>query len=531
MITLLTAYLASGLVLLAGALAFAAAVRWGGRNLAAVADRYVGWGRAVLLASIVLPLLLIGGGVAPRGRPPLEIWSGPRISGGSAASDEVQVRLRLAGAAQAGRASLSLGQGALDLAVALLGLGVLAAGARRLRAQRRLQTLCSGLPVIKRVGQVVLAAGPESSGPFAARVGGRAYVVVPTSLLAHPRQLAMVLAHEAHHLRRGHLLAARLLAGVEALYFWNPALILWRWALGELEDLACDRQVLVRAGVSAREYGRCLLWAAGRSAPAAAHAMAASARHALQRRMTMLDQPDALTPTTSRARPTLLAAATATVILGAALAVHAAVGTPQVSASEVAAIGQRITARSGFPVIADARIAEALNRNLNQPAWREGMKAGLGRMPQHRAAIETALRDKGVPIELMAIVLSESRFDPAARTSRPAPRRSVGLWQLIPGTATRMGLTVTGERDDRLDPALSSAAAASYLASLHARYDDWPVAIAAYNAGEHLLDRFRNGVSLPETREKLLTSDAEFGRYLVSVMISMLVIEDPGLLD
>jgi soluble lytic murein transglycosylase-like protein len=247
--------------------------------------------------------------------------------------------------------------------------------------------------------------------------------------------------------------------------------------------------------------------------------------------MTMLDQPDTMTSRSARARPALLAAATVMVILGAALGVHAAVGTPQVSADQVAAVGQRISARNGFPVIADARIAEALNRRLNQPAWVEGMKAGLARMPQYRAAIEGSLKKAGLPVELLAMVLSESRFDPGARTSRPAPQQSVGIWQLMPATARRLGLTVTPERDERLDPARSSDTAARYLTDLYARYEDWPVAIAAYNAGEHLIDRFRKGVSLPETREKLLTSEAEFGRYLVSVMISMLIIEEPGLLD
>lgn len=531
MITLLTAYLATGIVLLAGALAFAVFVRWGGPGLAARADRFLTWGQAILLGALLLPLALIGGGVSRASRPPLEIWSGPALAGAVASGERVQLRVRMGETRAASVQSLSVGRGVMEVGLGLLLLGALVAGGRRLLVQRRLREFCRTLPVVKQVGQVVLAAGPDQCGPFVARVRGRAFVVVPTSLLADPRRLAMVLAHEGHHLRRGHLGMARLLAALETLYFWNPALAIWRRALGELEDLACDRRVLGRARVSPLEYGRCLLWAAARAAQPAAHSMAASARQTLARRMTMLEENGGTRGRRSAARPALLAAAAATVILGATVIVHAAVGTPQVTAGQVAALGQRIAARGGFPVIADARIAEALNRRLNQPEWRKGMKEGLARMPRYRATIEGTLKESGLPRELLAMVMSESRFDETARTSRPAPSRSMGLWQLMPATARRMGLTVSAERDDRLDPALSTAAAARYLTGLFAQFRDWPVAISAYNGGEHLIARLHGTASIDETRERLLNTEAEYGRYLVSVMISLLVIEDPSLLD
>jgi membrane-bound lytic murein transglycosylase D len=63
-------------------------------------------------------------------------------------------------------------------------------------------------------------------------------------------------------------------------------------------------------------------------------------------------------------------------------------------------------------------------------------------------------------------------------------QRALGLWQFIPSTGYKFGLSRNQYIDERLNPEKSTQAAISYLKELHSLFGDWSTVLAAYNCGE-----------------------------------------------
>jgi membrane-bound lytic murein transglycosylase D len=115
-------------------------------------------------------------------------------------------------------------------------------------------------------------------------------------------------------------------------------------------------------------------------------------------------------------------------------------------------------------------------RKLAARPWPENAKSLVEKLKPIFAA-------EKVPPELVWVAEVESSFDPGALS----PAGAAGLFQLMPATAKRYGLR-TWPFDQRLSVEKNGRAAARYLAILHRKFKEWRLVLAAYNAGEGVVD-------------------------------------------
>ncbi len=103
----------------------------------------------------------------------------------------------------------------------------------------------------------------------------------------------------------------------------------------------------------------------------------------------------------------------------------------------------------------------------------------LGMSLYYMPIFEEACEKYQAPLELKYLPVIESALNPNAISRAGA----CGLWQFMPATAQGEGLEISTLVDERRDPIASSDAAVKYLLKLHNIYNDWTLAIAAYNCG------------------------------------------------
>lgn len=167
----------------------------------------------------------------------------------------------------------------------------------------------------------------------------------------------------------------------------------------------------------------------------------------------------------------------------------------------------------------------ASNRDATVPLyhWWVGM---LADQPRPKRAdeflphLKKIFAEEGVPEELAWISEVESTFNPLALNASGAR----GLFQFMPATAREQGLKLR-PRDERVHPEKSARAAAALLRRLHATFDSWPLALAAYNAGEGRVRRALEAGGASTFAEIAETLPAETRLYVPRVLATLTVRE------
>ena len=137
------------------------------------------------------------------------------------------------------------------------------------------------------------------------------------------------------------------------------------------------------------------------------------------------------------------------------------------------------------------------------------------------------LERRDMPLELALLPIVESAYDPFAYSHG----RAAGLWQMIPGTATRFGLKQNWWYDGRRDVVESTRAALDYLEYLHEFNEgDWLRAVASYNSGEgNVLRAARNNRKAGKSIDFwYLRLPKETSMYVPKLLALVEIVADPA---
>ena len=131
------------------------------------------------------------------------------------------------------------------------------------------------------------------------------------------------------------------------------------------------------------------------------------------------------------------------------------------------------------------------------------------------------LREEGLPDEMVNLAMIESGFNVNAYSYAHAS----GPWQFITGTGRRYGLDIDWWYDERRDPEKATRAAAAYLRELYAMFDDWYLAMAAYNCGERKVEKHVRLYGRDFWRLKRLPHQTR--NYVPSFIAAAIIAQDP----
>ena len=135
--------------------------------------------------------------------------------------------------------------------------------------------------------------------------------------------------------------------------------------------------------------------------------------------------------------------------------------------------------------------------------------------------IEPILKENGIPDDFKYLMAIESNLNVTARS----PAGAAGLWQIMPQTARELGLEVNDQIDERYNVEKSTRAACKYLKKAYAKFGDWMLVSAAYNAGQARISSLLEKQQVEEAMDLFMVE--ETSRYMFRILAVKEIFNSP----
>lgn len=166
-------------------------------------------------------------------------------------------------------------------------------------------------------------------------------------------------------------------------------------------------------------------------------------------------------------------------------------------------------------------IKERMDRELlTNTYWQSNTMLLFKRANKFFPLIEPILKENGIPNDFKYLAVIESGL---LNVSSPAGAK--GFWQILEGTAKESGLEVNTNVDERYHLEKSTQAACDYLKSAKARFGNWTLAAAAYNAGNRGVSSKMETQKVSSYYDLLLGDETE--RYILRIVALKEIMSNP----
>lgn len=176
-----------------------------------------------------------------------------------------------------------------------------------------------------------------------------------------------------------------------------------------------------------------------------------------------------------------------------------------------------------FPIVYNKQVTAYLDTFQNKQ--RNYFKRWLARSGKYLPMIQAHLKAADLPLDLAYLAMIESGFNQRAYSRSHA----VGLWQFMRATGREYNLRVDRWVDERRNAEKSTRAAVAYLKDLYETFNDWHLAVAAYNGGPGTIKRALQGSASKDfwqiAQKKRLRLETK--RYVPKLIAAIIIANDP----